>query len=210
MLIDWLRWDVMPRYTEDDGAPSGGTLTVGDPPVVPDDAAAELERLRKALKAANKEAEAKRKRLEELEATEQTRQQAEMAEVDRVKAQYAATQAQLEQASAELRRHRILASARRAADTLKLDFHPGALDDALALGAFDDLEINDRGDALEINATLKELIKARPYLLKPEAPPTPAPALNGSKRGRTDAGDAAEEKLERNAPRWGIKLPSRT
>lgn len=208
MLIEWFQRDAMPRYAEDDGAESqAASDSQAADTSAETDTAAELDRMRKALKEANRFSEARRKRLEELEAAEATRRQAEMAEVDRVKSDLAALQAQHDKASAELRRHRILSAARKAAEALKLDFHPAALDDMLALGAFDDLETNDRGDFLEINETLRALVKARPYLLKAEA--TPPPSLDGAARGKHGAGDAAEQKLERNSARWGIKMPTR-
>lgn len=49
----------------------------------------EFEKLQKALKEANKEAAARRKKLEELEAKEQERAKAEMSEIDRLKAEAA-------------------------------------------------------------------------------------------------------------------------
>lgn len=49
----------------------------------------EFEKLQKALKEANKEAAARRKKLEELEAKEQERAKAEMSEVERLKAEAA-------------------------------------------------------------------------------------------------------------------------
>ena len=57
------------------------------PPAVPtlEESQAELDKTRKALKAANKEAAGRRKKLEAFEAAEDERKKAEMSEIDRLK-----------------------------------------------------------------------------------------------------------------------------
>jgi DNA repair exonuclease SbcCD ATPase subunit len=134
----------------------------------------------KSLRAFEKEAKAKIKRLEEIEAAEEARKTADLSELDKTRKQLAALQADHERAQAALRDARIKDAARAAAATLTLTFQPGALDDAVALGLFSDLEIGEDGKVKGLNDLLKGLQKDRPYLFG--AAPN-APDINAGARG---------------------------
>lgn len=130
--------------------------------VTAEEAIAELERTRAALKEANKEAAARRKRLEELEAAEQKRKEADMSEIDRLKAQH-------EQATKELGELKLKQLRREVADELGL---PPAMADRL------------RGATVEEMKADGETLKA----LLPKAPPkSPGPTNpGGAETGETD------------------------
>lgn len=168
------------RYHEED---TGQPAPVMDAPAVDPstDTAAELERTRVALKLANAESAKRRKRLEELEAAEQERAQAELSETDRLKKQLDEAEAKHAAVQARLNAELIKSAAASAAQGLQLPFAgTTALDDAVALGAFADLEIGSDGKVSGINDAIKSLHKARPYLF---GTPMQAPDINGGARG---------------------------
>jgi len=142
--------------------------------------AAELELTRKALKAANAEAANRRKQLDAFEQAEQARKEAEMSEVE--KALKRATDAE---AALETER-----SARQAA-TLKHAVAVAAIaagfhnpDDAWAFLPQGAVTLGDNEQAQGVEDALKELAKAKPYLVKSaqQAPP-PGADPDASKRG---------------------------
>lgn len=135
----------------------------------------------KALRAFEKDAKAKIRRLEEIEAAEAARKEADLSELDKTRNELAALRTQHEQAQAEIRSARIKDAAREAAQALSLTFQPGALDDAVALGLFADLEIGDDGKAKGLNDHLRSLHKERPYLFG--TPQPQAPDINAAARG---------------------------
>ena len=202
MLISWLR----PLYEESDPPSSGDGKTPDPPPApAPQSEADDFDRDRamatiKSLRAFEKDAKAKLKRLEELEAADTTRKQAEMTELDRVKAQLADLQSQHEQANAALRASRVKDAVRSAAQAASLTFAPGALDDAVALGLFADLDVGDDGKVKGVGEHLRELHKSRPYLFV-TAQATP-PDIGATKSGR----DSNEPDRARLAQRFGIRV----
>lgn len=172
------------RYHETDPGtpPPAAVAPVIDAPAT-DDTAAELERTRAALKQANAESAARRKRLETLEAAEATRAAADLSEADRLKKQLADAQTAATTAQARLNQELIKSAAARAAATLELPFAGStALDDAVALGAFADLEIGDDGKVSGMSEAIKALHKARPYLFGQQTQPD-APDINARARG---------------------------
>ena len=154
------------------------------------------------LRGFEKEAAKAQKRLAELEAAEKARADAELSESDRLKKELAELKAQHKQAATELQRARLLDAARRAAEKATLVFHPGALEDAHALGVFDALEWNDKGEPLEIGKAVRELATARPYLLKPAAQ---SADLDGQKRGGTTKEEESVQRAAERRSRWGIR-----
>lgn len=124
----------------------------------------EFEKLQKALKEANKEAAARRKKLDELEAKEQERAKAEMSELERLKAE-----------TAELlnknRQYEVAEARRKAAQEAGLDF-------ALA-----DRIVGDTPEAmLEDAKRLTELLPKKPTKTKLDS------ANPGDvEKGKTDA-----------------------
>lgn len=194
MLIQILRGVMLrPHYTADDGKGTGSDAA-GDQAQRDTDQAdqteqtgetdaaairAELERTRAALKAANKEAAERRKRLEALEAADQERQQAEMTELDKAKKELERLQTERERMAAQIRRATLKDAALAAAQRAGLAFAPGALADAVALGAFDDLEVADDGSVSGMTDAIKALQKQRPYLFTQVT----APDINAGARG---------------------------
>jgi multidrug efflux pump subunit AcrA (membrane-fusion protein) len=149
----------------------------------------------KALKAQLKE-------LDTLRAEKEQRDQAELSATERLQKQLDKLQAEHSAATAELRRARLLSSARASAEKHALSFHPGALEDALTLGAFDTLEMADDGSVREMAEAVKRLAKERPYLLKPA---DVSADLDGTTRGKTSKADEDVSKAQERRNRWGIR-----
>ena len=157
----------------------------------PDAAAtlAELESTRKALKAANAEAADRRKKLEAYEQAEEQRKLAEMTEVEKLQA--------------ELKRERDA----RAAE--QLDARKAALSHAVTLQA-QTLNFHDPADALAflpadivvdgVDDALKELARARPYLIKGSA----TPDIDAGKRSTAKPNKA--EQVRQAADMFGIQV----
>lgn len=181
MLISFLRSEML--HTEDDGVTATAADAAVEVPAVSqaDDTLAELERTRAALKAANKEAADRRKRLDTLETAEKERQQAEMTELDKTKVELDALKAANATAQASLRRAALKDAASDAAQRAGLTFAAGALADAVALGAFDELEVSESGSVAGMADAVKALHKQRPYLFAPTTPVKPE--INSGARG---------------------------
>lgn len=194
MLIRWLGREMRPYYEEDTGAQTGSDapaqVVEAPAPDAPepedsfdrDRAMATITKLR----AFERDAKAKIKKLEELERAEEERKTADLSELDKTRKQLADLQAEHERASIALRNARIKDAARDAASALSLVFQPGALDDAVALGLFADLEIGDDGKVKALNEHLKQLQKERPYLFGAAQPPQ-APDINAGARSNGHA-----------------------
>ena len=101
---------------------------------------AELEKTRKALNAANREAAERRKKLEELEAMEQKRKEAEMTESEKLAAKLKALEEENAAAKAELER-------RKVDDTRREVARKVGLPDVLALRI-----VGDTPEAMEADA----------------------------------------------------------
>lgn len=133
---------------------------------VPDPAElqAELERTRKALADANKEAAARRKKLEAFEAQEAKRKQAEMTELEKAEARLNELEKRAEQAEAG--RKQALVRAAVIAQATAQGFRDP--DDALRYLDTSEVEIAEDGKVGDVSALLKELGKQKPYLLQPQ------------------------------------------
>jgi len=156
-----------------------------------EDLRAQLARVEKALKEANKEDAARRKKLSDFEKAEQERQQAAMSEMDKLKAQLAErdkavseAQAAHERAMAETAQMRVRSAI--VAQAAMLGFQNP--DDAYSLVDLATVTVAD-GDVKGITESLAALAKAKPYLLKGKAaPPQVAPTNPGTNasNGMTD------------------------
>jgi len=133
---------------------------------VPDPAElqAELERTRKALADANKEAASRRKRLEALEADAAERKKAEMTESERLKQQVAELEKRATEAEAG--RKQALVRAAVIAQATAQGFRDP--EDALRYLDTSEVEIAEDGKVGDVSALLKELGKQKPYLLQPQ------------------------------------------
>jgi hypothetical protein len=198
----------MRYHTEDTGQPTpeAATAPVMDAPAS-DDTASELEKTRAALKAANAESAKRRKRLEELEAQEAERIAADLSEADKLKKRLADAEAREAAANARLNAELIKGAAASAAVSLQLPFASAdALSDAVALGAFTDLEIGSDGKVVGINEAIKQLHKTRPYLFGQgqAAPDINAGARGALPRSSQDIIAAEQERLRRSGKYGGF------
>ncbi len=167
-----------------DETPVTGNGTNGETPTIDAGAiptAAEFERLQAALKAANKEAADRRKRLDALEADEAKRKEAELSEVE--KADQRAKAAEAKAQNLEQRwRDGMLRSAVTLAATQAQFYDP---EDAYRLADLTSLTANDDGTVTGVEEALKALVKAKPHLVKAATTTAPPPDVNAQNRGRT-------------------------
>lgn len=143
-----------------------------------EDLAAEVERLRVALKAVNAEAAERRVKLKEFEEAEAKRREAELSELER--AQRAAEQAQAErdELMEKLRSTQLTHAATMAAQTL--NFHDPAA--AIKLADLSQVQV-ESGSVEGVQKALEELAKANPWMLKTSQPASGD--INAGSRGRT-------------------------
>lgn len=170
-----------------DGGDSGGDLK------------AELDRARKALAAANKEAADRRKKLEAFERAEQERQQAQLSAEERLKQQLAEVQAQAQAATAAANERLLRAAV--LAEAAKLAFVDPS--DAWRMLDRDGLAVGDDGEVTGAAEALKALVKAKPYLVK--AATAPAASIDGDRgRGVATAEQRSAGREQQLRQRFGI------
>lgn len=131
-------------------------------------ALAELEKTRKALKEVNGESAGRRKRLEELEAAEQARQQAAMSDAEKAAVEAKRLQGDLAQrdaALAALREQAVRYEVMLAAQGMGIV----DLDAAVLLMDRGSLEFDESGKPTNVEPVLKKLVSAKPYLVKAAA-----------------------------------------
>jgi phage-related minor tail protein len=157
----------------------------------PDDVKAELERTRKALKEANREAAERRKKLEAFEAKEKERQAAEMTELEKAQAEAAEAQKRAEdaeqaRATAEAKAQERLLRADVLIEASKQGFNDPAdawlhLDKSLVEGKED-------GSFKGIEKAVKAVLETKPYLGKKadKAIGTPRTQPNGNRPAPQD------------------------
>lgn len=173
-----------PVSTGTDGAPAGDAMSL-------EQALAELAKVRRALKDVNAESAGRRKRLEELESAETQRQQAQMSEAEKATAtakrlndELAARDARLASLQEQTIRYEVMLAA-QAMQIVDLDA-------AVRLMDREQLEIGEDGRPTNVEAVLKALIKAKPYLVKQAAPAQgTAPNINAGAQGNRQEADAA-------------------
>ncbi len=149
---------------------------------------AELERIRKALRAANKEAAERRKLLEQYESEKKQREEAELSELDRLRKRLSEEQAEREKALAELQAIRLRSAiVSEAANIGFIDPH-----DAYTMIDLAEIEIDDNGQVTNAKDLLEGLAKRKPYLLKKTVP-----ALNATNPGQASAGETDDQRRAR-------------
>ena len=151
--------DAKTGVTPNDETPDGGTPDGGG---VAADVAVELERLKAALKAANNESAARRKKLEELEAAEEQRKSAELSEVE--KAKKAQTDAEAKAQATEERFRTATIRSAVAMEAARLGFYDP--EDAFRLADLADVQVGEDGKVTGVEAALKALAKAKAHLVK--------------------------------------------
>ena len=154
----------------DESAPEmGNEQTTTEPPAAgqvpgdPADLQAELERTRKALADANKEAAQRRKKLEAYEKAEADRQVAQMSELEKAQAKLAELEKRAAEAEAG-KRQALIRAAVIARATVQGFREPEDVLRFLDAGA---VEIADDGQVRDVDTLLQKLAKAKPYLLQP-------------------------------------------
>lgn len=158
-----------------------------------DETKLELERTRIALKAANKEAADRRKRLEELEAAETARKQAEMTETDKLRAELEAAKAEAVKAQAAAQE--MLIRSAFVAEAAKVGAsHP---EDVYLLADRSAVSVDDKGKVEGVAEAVKVLVDAGRVPISGHAP---APNLDGGagngERGNGKATKLTVEELE--------------
>lgn len=184
--------EVAPVVVETEAKPSAPA----DKPKTVEELQAENARIAAALKTANKEAETRRKRLEEIDKAAQEKADAEKTELQKANDTLAKVQVERDERDAKLRRLTILDAARDEAERQGLAFNAGALTDAFELRAFESVEIGEDGKAQGVDAALKELVKARPYLVKDTK--RTAPDLDAAAHGAGSLLDTPEAQRAKN------------
>jgi len=174
--------------------PAGGeTQTEGGGALSLEQIQAELERTRTALQGANRESADRRKRLEAFEKAELDRAKKDLSEVERLKGQVAELDKRARELEAEREMMIIRSAVERAAAAL--GFH--SAEDAYQLADLSGVEIDEDGKVSNVDKALKELVKARPYLVRVvDKPDTNAGATGGKVSREQD-----EERLRR---KYGI------
>lgn len=171
---------------------AGGML--GDGAVSSEQVAAELESLRKALKAANAESMTRRKRLEELEAAEEARKAAELSEIDKAQRAQAAAEARAQAAEERMRTATIRNAVVLAAS--KASFYDP--EDAFRLADLGSVEIGEDGRVSGVEEALKALAKVKPHLVRQ----APGGEINATAAGRSTR-PSADDVIQRKRAQGG-------
>lgn len=146
------------------------------------DLQAELERMRKALADANKEAAQRRKKLEAFEQAEAERKKAEMTELEQAQAKLAELERRAQEAEAG-KREALIRAAVIAKATARGFRDP---EDVLRFLDTSKVEIADDGQVADVDTLLGELGKAKPYLLQPQGQVGATNPGRGQSVGETD------------------------
>lgn len=178
MLHKWNWRDAGIFFEADQGSGSGegGTDSNGGTPS-PEEIKAELERTRAALKAANKEAAERRKKLDDIEAQATARKEQELTEAQKAAARAEKAEQALQALNDRHRKTTINSAIRLAAR------NAGFVDpeDAVLLVDRSGLDIDDNDNVDGVETAIKALAKTKPHLL---ATPKPtAPNINANSGG---------------------------
>lgn len=178
MLINKWNWrDAGIFFEADQGSGSGesGTDSAGGT-TSPEEIKAELERTRAALKAANKEAAERRKKLDDIEAQAAARKEQELTEAQKAAARAEKAEQALQALETRHRTTTINSAIRLAAR------NAGFVDpeDAVSLLDRSGLDIDESDTVNGVEAAIKALAKAKPHLLNTKQP---APNINANSGG---------------------------
>lgn len=169
MLIK--NWRDAGIFYEADATGEGTSTTSDGGAMSPEQLQAELERVRLALKQANKEAGDRRKKLEEIEQNETKRREQELTEVQRAAKRAEEAEASLKKYQERYRTNAIRNAVRLAAQ------NAGFVDaeDAIALADLSGVDLDENTDRVTgAKEAIDALVKVKPHLLKtPERPAAP-------------------------------------
>lgn len=197
MLINKWNWCDAGILYETDAGGSGGDNNKGAESgnageMSAEQLKAELERTRTALKAANKEAGDRRKRLDEIEAADAKRKEQELSDAQKAAKRAEEAEAKATQLEAQYRATTIRHAVEMAA--AKLNFADP--DDAYKLSDLSAITIGDDGKVDGVDAALKALSTAKPHLVKQAQGAGDINARNQGKQTNTTK-DAAQSVLDR-------------
>ncbi len=179
----------------DGGAPDGGMPNGDGGQPTAAELAAELERVKAALKTANSESASRRKRLEELEAAEAERTAAQLSEVEKAKKLAADAEVKAQAAEERLRTAMVRNAVVVAAS--KLNFYDP--EDAFRLADLGEAQVGEDGKVTGVEDALKTLAKAKPHLVKAAGT---AGSLNSTEGGRQTR-PSADEMIQRKRAAGG-------
>lgn len=174
----------------DGGAPDGGMPNGDDGQSTAAELAAELERVKVALKAANSESATRRKRLEELEAAEADRAAAQLSEVEKAKKLAADAEAKAQAAEERLRTAMVRNAVVVAAS--KLNFYDP--EDAFRLADLANVQVGEDGKVTGVEDVLKTLAKAKPHLVKAAGAQGSLNSTEGGRQTRPSADEVIRQK----------------
>jgi len=140
---------------------------------------AELERIRGALKLANSESAARRKKLDEIEAAETKRKEQDLTEAQKVAKRAEEAEAKAKDLEQRYRTTTIRHAVEIAA--VKLEFADPS--DAYLLADLTGVELDDAGKVQGVDKVLKALAAAKPHLIKRQQ----AGDINAQNRGGAQA-----------------------
>lgn len=152
--------------------------------VTEEETTVDVKAMQEALKKANHEAAANRKKLQAFEEAERKRKEAEMSELEKAQAQIEELQKQTLKAEESARMRAIQAEVIGVSATLEF----ADPKDALAMIDMTKVETTEEGEIKGVKEQLETLAKSKPYLLKSKQT-TNFSATNpsGAKQGETDA-----------------------
>jgi len=172
---------------DDSGNEQGGSETQ-----TPEQLKAELEQVRKALKLANKEAQDRRKRLDEIDAAEKERQTKDLSELDQLRKKFEESERKAQELAQRQRESAIRHAVEMAATNSR--FHDPL--DAYRQADLSGIEVDDQGTVSGVDAAIKALVSKKPYLIKPESG---GGDINASARGRSTAPSIDEVVAQKRA-----------
>lgn len=160
-----------------------------------DDLSKELESLRAALKKANKDAASSRHAEKELKALKDQIEAQTLSEQDKLQKKLADLQKTHDDAIRQAQEYKINTEVRLQAS------QSGFADpqDAVKFLDWSEIEYDDNGSPTNVTELIADLVKSKPYLLKPQGKATPTVSATNPSRSARTSDDAAEyvEKLRK-------------
>jgi|GEM_PF-3549185 len=165
---------------------------------------AELESVQNKLHDANRQAAKRRKELDAFEKAKKESEDAEKTELQKAQEALEVANKKLEESQSVARRHTLLAAVRGAGQRLKVLLDEDALGDLFDAGRFSKVETDEAGEPQNVEAFLKELIKAKPYILQNRAS---APDINSQDGGDKGKGEVmSDDEIKERARRFGLRV----
>lgn len=176
---------------EQESAPSGDTQSA-------DELRAEIARLKREKNEAVRESIGRKTKLQELEAAKQAAEDAEKSELQKAQDELQRLTSELKASQEVAFRHTVLSAIRSEGQKLKVLLNEDALSDLYAAGHFSNVETDDNGKPIGVDSFLKDLIKAKPYILQAKTEASENYATRGSDKASEfdEIRKKGEEKLK--------------